>query len=87
MNNATYTIYPPMKKYLTMNSISVIVIDVVLFQSVRVLCTLYDIDNNKQDIRTYLLTGDDYNNWSSDDNYIINYCKKKLQEESTNQSP
>ena len=64
----TYNIYPPVKKYLSMNSISVFVYDIVLFQSVKVICTLYDIDNNKQDIRTYLLIGDDYNSWSSDDN-------------------
>ena len=83
----SYTIYPPIKKYLSMNSISVFVYDVVLFQSVKVICTLYDIDNKEQDKRTYYLTGDDYNNWSNDDNYIVNYCKKKLQEESTNQSP
>jgi len=77
----TYNIYPPVKKYLTMNSISVFVYDIILFESVKVLCTLYDIDNNKQDTRTYYLTGDDYTNWT-EDNYIVNYCKKQLQLES-----
>jgi hypothetical protein len=76
----TYNIYPPVKKYLSMNSISVFVYDIVLFQSVKVICTLYDIDNKEQDTRKYYLTGDDYTNWT-DDNYIINYCKRKLQEE------
>ena len=81
MNNII--IYPPLKKQITMNTISIDVIDLKLFEYVKIVCTLYNTDNLPIDTRMYVLTGDDYNNWSNDDNYIVGYCKKKLQEETS----
>lgn len=79
--SSTIPIYPPLKKYITLNSITVEVIDLKLFKYVKVACLLYDIDNNHIDSRIYTLTEEDYLSWSNDDSYIINYCKKQLQNE------
>jgi len=83
-NTTTYTIYPPVKKAINMNAISVEVFDLKLFDHVKVACTLYDLNNTPQDRRIYIISGEDYKNWSSDDSYVVNYCKKQLQIESGN---
>ena len=84
-NQTTYPIYPPLKKYVSLNSISITIYEIILFQSVKVCCTLYDTDNIPQDTKLFILEGDDYKAWSNDDTYIVNYCKKQLQlEVSTN---
>ena len=85
MDTQTYTIYPPVKKAINMNSISITIFELKLFEYVKVACTLYDLDNTPQDTRIYIISGDDYKNWNNDDSYIVNYCKKQLQlEVSTN---
>jgi len=79
--SSTIPIYPPLKKYITLNSITVDVFELKLFEYVKVACLLYDTDNNPIDSRIYTLIGEDYLSWSNDDSYIINYCKKQLQNE------
>ena len=76
----TFNIYPPIKKSISMNSISISIYELKIFESCRVACTLYDMDNVPQESRLFIIEGDDYKNWSNDDNYIVNYCKKKLSE-------
>jgi hypothetical protein len=82
--SSNITIYPPLKKSITLNSITVDVFELKLFEYVKVACILYDLNNNPIDSRVYTLTGEDYLNWSNDDSYIINYCKKRLQMETGN---
>jgi hypothetical protein len=82
MNTQTiYPIYPPLKKSVSLNSISITIYELKLFESVKIACTLYDLDGNIQDTKLFFLQGDDYKAWSNDDTYIINYCKKQLQTE------
>jgi hypothetical protein len=61
----------------TINNITISVQNLVLFTSVSLAVRLYTnkilIDN-----RFLTLTGDDYNNWMNDDNYIVTYVLQAL---------
>ena len=60
----------------TINSISVSVFDMILGVSAKILTQYYDNGRGVY-ITEDILTGDDYNNWGSDDDYIINWiCQK-----------
>ena len=52
-----------------------------LFKFVRIAVILIDNDGNIIEQKFYRLEGDDYNNWSNDDTFIVNYVKKQLQSE------
>ena len=60
----------------TINSISVSVFDMILGVSAKILTQYFD--NGRGVYMTQdILTGDDYTNWGSDDDYIINWiCQK-----------
>lgn len=51
---------------------------VVLNTSARLSVRLYDQNNTIVNVQTMELTGEDYSNWGTDDNYIINYVVQKL---------
>ena len=78
-------IYPPIKRTKTANKIRIIVNELRLFEFVRVTVLLYD-DSTDELIETQVMTleGHDYLNWSSDDKYIVDWVKKKLNDESNN---
>jgi hypothetical protein len=76
-------IYPPYKKTKTANKIRVLVKELKLFEYVSLVVLLYD-DSTDELIETKVMTiqGQDYLNWGSDDKYILEYIKSKLQQES-----
>ena len=85
MNFTESLIYPPVKlKPLTASKIRVNVIDIKIFEYVRLNVHLLDIDDISIDNRIYLLQGDDYKGWGADDNYLINWVKKRLNDENQN---
>jgi hypothetical protein len=51
---------------------------VILNTSARLSVRLYDQNNTIVNVQTLELTGEDYSNWGTDDNYIINYVVQKL---------
>jgi hypothetical protein len=48
-----------------------------LFNSVHLRIIMRDSNNVDIKVEIVTLSGDDYKNWSSDDNYLINYIKQK----------
>lgn len=89
MNSIESIIYPPIKKTLTANKISIEVIDMKLFVSIRIFVRLLDTDDNLMDARSYTIDGTDYSNWNTppyngDDKYILDWVKRKLNDESNN---
>jgi hypothetical protein len=48
-----------------------------LFNSVHLRIIMRDSNNVDIKLEIVTLSGDDYKNWSSDDNYLINYIKQK----------
>ena len=53
-------------------------VELVLFNSARINVELLDEKNNMMDFKIITMEGEDYVNWGSDDNYIINFVANKL---------
>jgi hypothetical protein len=64
----------------TMNVVSfkVHVVGLDLFNSVTVAVTLHDENRNCVGNRTFVISGDEYMSWNSDDQYLINLVAQKL---------
>ncbi len=83
MNLTETYIYPPIKKSKTANKIKILVNELRLFQYVRITVLLYnDSSDELIDTQVMILQDEDYLNWGSDDKYILEYVKTKLQQES-----
>jgi hypothetical protein len=84
MNINKYTFYPPVKREIRINQFSIDILSMTLFDNVKIVVHLYDENGLLQDNKFYLLSGEEYKAWASDDNYIVQYVKAKLQEERNN---
>jgi len=86
MQDVTVNIYPPFKKYLVGNKITIRPIEIKLFESIRVLVQIYnDSTNELIDTKIYLISDDEYTAWANDDQYIVNIIKQKLSQENSSQ--
>jgi hypothetical protein len=84
MQDVSVNIYPPFKKYLVGNKIIIRPIEIKLFESISVLVQIVnDSTNDTVDTKIYLISGDEYSAWASDDQYIVNLIKQKLSEENS----
>jgi hypothetical protein len=73
---------PPVKKNLMMNQITVSVLELKLFEYVKVVVQLYDCNGIPRDNRIYTIDPTNgYNDWNNDDAFIINWVKDRLREE------
>ena len=85
MNNSEikYSIQPVVKTTVeTKEKFSISLSNIVLFTSVDILVSFYDVNDNFIESTTITLDGDDYLAWYDDDNYLITYVKTKLSLES-----
>ena len=59
------------------NNIQINILKIELFKSMTLSVSL--LSNNKIiDSKMMIISGDEYNNWSNDDNYIVNLVLTKL---------
>ena len=85
MQDVSCNIYPPFKKYLVGNRITIRPIEIKLFESIRVLVQIFnDTTNDLIDTKIYVISGDEYTSWANDDQYIVNLIKEKLSQEGNN---
>ena len=63
-------------KIVTSFTVNVIRLD--LFESVTLNAMLYGADGNFIEVRTYILSGTDYDSWANDDTYLIDKIAEKL---------
>lgn len=70
----------------TYTSFRIVKVDVTLNNSANILVIVYHQQDELENFTEIVqLTGDNYNNWGNDDNYINNYIKQYLEEKySTN---
>ena len=62
----------------TITSFGIDNIDIRVFSSATIRVNLYNLAGQLIDIANVILSGDDYANWGSDDQYIINYVVNAL---------
>lgn len=80
MNEEIYPIYPNIKKIINICKFKYNILEIKLFESVRIAVYLYNENENLIDAKQYIIAGDEYNAWSNDDKYILNLIKQKIQE-------
>ena len=60
------------------NSIFIEVMNIKLFTNVSVMVSLFDINENIIDNKYFVIEGEEYTNWASDDNYLVELVLNKL---------
>lgn len=75
---SSYIIDPPIQASTTMTSFTINVMELVLFTSVKVQAFMRNDNNVIIKAPVFLLTGPDYDAWSNDDTYIVDYVKARL---------
>lgn len=80
MNNEEYPIYPNIKKIINIVKFKYTILEIKLFESVRIAVYLYNENDLLIESKQYLIKGDEYSGWSNDDKYIINLIKQKIQQ-------
>ena len=69
------------KEYITVNiakSVEMRVFHFLIGSSIEVNCLLKDENENVFKIENITISGDEYNNWGTDDSYLINLVLSKL---------
>jgi hypothetical protein len=62
----------------SITALEINVMNVTLFNSANIRVCCFDESNVIVKCYSYTLTGDDYTNWGSNDDYIVNYVKIQL---------
>jgi hypothetical protein len=79
MEDEYITLYPNLKKTINICSFKYTILEVKLCESVRIAVYLFNENAVMVESRQYLINGNEYAAWSTDDRYIINLIKKKIQ--------
>ena len=80
METEYHNIYPNIKKTFNIVKFKYNIIEIKLFESVRIAVYLYNENDILIDAKQYIIEGAEYNAWSNDDKYILNLIKQKIQE-------
>jgi hypothetical protein len=83
MSDNSFPVSPPITKTLIVTKASAQVQSINLGISATILAVLFSDIGELVDTRVYILEGQDYANWGSDDTYIQNYVQQKLAEEAS----
>jgi hypothetical protein len=79
MQDEYITLYPNIKKTINICSFKYNILEVKLYESVRIAVYLFNENCVMVESRQYLINGNEYASWSTDDKYIINLIKQKIQ--------
>ena len=62
----------------TSNRFTIDILEMILFTRVTINVVLYDNNDRVVRGRIFTLEGDDYQKWSNDDQYIVDYVTERL---------
>jgi hypothetical protein len=83
MSNEAFPLLVPIEiKHTCINAIASIQ-SITLGISATISVQLFTIDNSLVDTKVYIMNGDDYKNWGSDDLYIQHWVQEKLANEAS----
>jgi hypothetical protein len=80
MNQEEFAVYPPIKKTISISKFKYNILEIKLFESIRVAVYLYDDKDLLVEARQYIIDSNEYKAWSQDDQYIVNLIKAKIQQ-------
>lgn len=75
-----FPVYPNITRSIKICKFKYQVLEVKLFQSIRIVVYLMNENNLLIDSMQLLIEGTEYTSWSQDDSYIINLIKTKIQQ-------
>jgi hypothetical protein len=78
MNKTVFVENKDIVKTYTVSNIEISVVNIKLFDSVTLSVFLKDVDNNLIDVQYFTLKNEEYNNWGSNDDYILDFILSKL---------
>ena len=78
--SSEFNIYPNITVTTRIVKGRISVFDYIPFTSAGVACMLYDANDKAVENRVYLLDGNDFLSWGSDDKYLVEWVKQKLKE-------
>ena len=81
MNQEEFPIYPNIKRIVNICKFKYQIVDIKLFESIRIAVYLFDDKDIMIEARQYQIIGDEYSAWSNDDTYLIKLIKDKIQKE------
>jgi hypothetical protein len=74
-----YPIYPPVKRTISICKFKYQIVEIKLKESIRIAVYLFSDTDTLVESKQYLIQGTEYANWGTDDNYIVNLIKTKVQ--------
>lgn len=80
MEQADFPVYPPIKKTISISKFKYNILEIKLFESIRVAVYLFDEKDMLVEARQYVIDSNEYKAWSQDDQYIVNLIKQKIQQ-------
>jgi len=80
MNNTEFPVYPNIKKIITLCKARIQILEIKMFESVRVAVYLLDSNGIVFESTQFLIEGDEYEAWGSDDTYLVKLIKQKIQD-------
>jgi hypothetical protein len=78
MSDEFLPIYPNIKRTMNVCKFKYTVLEIKLFESIRIAVYLYNENDMLIEANQILIQGAEYNAWSNDDKYIINLIKTKI---------
>jgi hypothetical protein len=80
MNSDFINVYPNIKRIVNICKFKYLILEIKLFESIRIAVYLYNENDLLIESRQYLIQGAEYEAWADDDKYLINLIKQKIQE-------
>ena len=79
MNQEEFPIYPNIQRILKIVKFTYQILEIKLFESVRIAVYLYSDQDVMIEARQYIIEGEEYANWGTEDKYLVNLLKQKIQ--------
>lgn len=79
MSDTIHNLYPNITKIVKLVGFKYDILELKLFESLRVAVYLFDENNNMIKATQFLIEGEEYKAWGDDDKYIVNLLRNKLQ--------
>lgn len=80
-NDLEFPVYPNLNRITKISKCRYHILELLLFTSIRVAVYLYSDADVLVESRQYLIAGDEYAAWGTDDTYLVKLLKNKIQAE------
>lgn len=80
MNSCEIPVYPNIKKVVTICKAKIQILEIKMFESIRVAVYFLDSNDLHIDSTQFLIEKEEYNAWGNDDSYIVKLIKQKIQD-------